>query len=117
MPVSRAELADSAMGDDIEAFYPGIMSVPITVECRQDFTTAATGVDKLLWGLFNDRRPIRFKTRAVDAAVSGANPSYRLGKAYVTSVTPMSGPHGQLLINRFTIKAASGGAFTRSTST
>lgn len=114
-PMSRAELADSAMGDDIAAFHPGIVSAPLTIVHRQDF--GAAGVDVKMWAPFNNRTAIKVKIRAVDSAVSSTNPSYIFNRAYVTSITPISGSHGQLLENRIEIRCASGGTLTRSTST
>lgn len=117
LPLSRAELDDAVMGDDIAATYPGILSAPISLEHRQDFTTAATGVDKKLWNLLNNRTAIRFKTRAVNSAVSSTNPSYLWSRVYVSAVTPLSGRHGELLVNRIELRPMSGCTVTRSTST
>src|SRR6185503_11769890 len=117
VPMSRAELDNAVMGDDAEAKYPGILGVPVTLTHRQDFTSAATGVDKLTFPLFNNRTKIRVKIRPVNAAVSASNPSYILPGAYIFGLTPISGSHGQLLENKLDIRIASGHVFTRSTST
>jgi len=116
-PMSRAELDNAAMGDDVEAKYPGILSVPITLTHRQDFTTAAGGIDKTIWPLFNSRTKIRVKVRPVNSAVASSNPSYIWPGAYITGITPITGSHGELLGNKIDIRIASGHTFTRSTTT
>lgn len=113
--ISRAELANSVMGDDAETFYPGLLSVPVSIVMRQDFTT--NGPDENLWPQFNNRTRGRLKIRPVDAAVSTTNPSYILPGCYVTQLTPVSGSHGVLLEQRAEFRLASGHTFTRSTST
>lgn len=113
--ISRAELANSVMGDDAETFYPGLLSVPVSVKMRHDFTT--NGPDENLWPQFNNRTKGRLKIRPVDAAVSTTNPSYILPGVYITGLTPVSGAHGQLLEQNAEFRLASGHTFTRSTST
>jgi hypothetical protein len=115
IPLSKAELANSVMGDSAETFYPGLISAPITVTHRQDFTTA--GVDKKFWTLWNAGTPFRMKVRPVDAAASSSNPSLIFTPVRVFSITPISGAHGALLENAVTIKLGSGATVTRSTST
>lgn len=117
LSISRAELANSAMGDTAETFYPGLFSAPITIVHRQDFTTATTGVDKKTWAVFSAGNRCRIKLRAVDTAVSASNPSYILGGGYITSVTPINGSHGELLANEIKFVLASGFAPSRSSST
>lgn len=117
MPLSKAELADAVMGDVAEVMYPGIYSAPLSLTCRQDFTTAAAGVDKLLYARWQAETAFRVKIRPVDAAVASSNPSYIFDKMRIFSITPLSGSHGQLLENRASLKLGSGGTLTRSTST
>jgi hypothetical protein len=120
LPFSKAELANSVMGDVAETFHPGLISIPIEVTMRQDFTTtvaATSGVDKLLWNLWNNETKITVKVRAVDAAVSGTNPSYKLSPCRVFTTTPIDGSHGQLLEQKASIRVASTFTLTRSTST
>src|SRR5688572_23689871 len=64
LPFSKAELANSVMGDVAETFHPGLISIPIEVTMRQDFTTtvaATSGADKLLWNLWNNETKITVK--------------------------------------------------------
>ena len=118
MPFSRAELANSVMGDSAETFALGLISLPISLTYRQSFTTAAsTQVDKFFYDRLVNGTKARMKIRAVDAAVSGTNPSYILSPVLVTSFTPVSGQHGQLLEQSVTLRLASGATITRSTST
>lgn len=116
-PISRAELADAVMGDDIAAIYPGIMTAPVTVEHRQDFATAAAGIDKKYWNLFNNRTAVRAKIRPTSGAVASTNPSLVYNRVFVTSVTPIMGQHGQLLGNKIELRVGSGGTVVRSTAT
>lgn len=117
MPISRAELDDSVMGDNLEAKYPGILAVPISVTARQDFTSAVTGVDKLTYTRLNARTAFKLKIRPVDSAVSASNPTYIWSKVRIFSTTPIDGAHGVALENKIELRAASGCAFSRSTST
>jgi len=117
MPLSKAELANSVMGDVAETFFPGIMSAPLSLTYRQDFSSATIGVDALLWGLFNGEKKVKIKIRPVDAAVSTTNPSYLFSRIYCSSITPLSGSHGQLLENKAEFRLLSLGTLTRSTAT
>lgn len=121
-PFSKAELANSVMGDVAETFHPGLASFPIEITTRQDFTTtiaATSGADKLFYTLWNGEAKFTVKCRAVDAAVSGTNPSYKFSPCRVFSFTPIDGSHGQLLEQKVSIRVASNGStpLTRSTST
>lgn len=120
MPFSKAELDNSVMGDVAQTFHPGIISIPIEVTTRQDFTTtvaATSGADKLFYTLWNNETKVTMKVRAVDAAVSGTNPSYKLSPVRVFAYTPIDGSHGQLLEQKVPFRVASTFALTRSTST
>lgn len=114
-PLSKAELNDAVMGDTAEVFYPGLISMPLTLTHRQDF--GASGIDQKFWALWNNGTAFKFKLRAVDAAVSTTNPSYIVSKARVFSITPISGSHGELLQQEIQIRPCSTAALTRSTST
>lgn len=121
-PWSRAELANGVMGDVHEAMEQGLFSIPIDVTVRQDYTTsvsASGGADKLFYNLLNNGTKIKMKVRAVDAAVSGTNPSYIYSPIKIYSHSPISGSHGQLLENAATFRLASNGGtpWVRSTST
>jgi len=120
IPFSKAELPNGVMGDSAEVFHPGLISVPISVTMRQDFTTtvsASGGSDKLLWGLFNGETKVKMKVRAVDTTVSGTNPSYIMGPVGVFSFTPLDGSHGTLLEQKAEFRLRSPVTITRSTST
>lgn len=117
LPISKAELADAVMGDVAEVAYPGLYSAPLSLTCRQDFTTAAAGVDALLWNRWNNETAFKCKLKPVDAAVADDNPTFTLTKVRVFAITPISGNHGQLLENRCQLKLCSGGALLRSSST
>jgi hypothetical protein len=116
-PYSMAELDDAVMGDTVEAKYPGIISAPISVTLRQDFTSAAAGVDKLTYTRFAARSAFRVKIRAVNAAVSATNPSYLYSKVRIHNVTPIDGSHGALLENKVEFRPQSTCTITRSTTT
>lgn len=115
IPISRAELDDATMGDDISATYPGILTAPLSAVYKQNF--AAGAVDALSWGRFNAKTMFRVKARSVNAAVSTTNPSYIWNRVYIVSVTPISGGHGEPLMNNVEFRPASGCTVTRSTST
>jgi hypothetical protein len=115
LPLSKAELANSVMGDNGETFFPGLQSMPVTAVFRQDF--GAAGIDVKMYNLWNNGAAIRIKARAVNAAVSTTNPSYIINRAYLFSITPISGAHGVLLENNVGIKPGSGYTLSRSTST
>lgn len=114
-PLSKAELDDRVMGDVAEVFYPGLISLPLTLTHRQDF--GASGIDQKFYALWNNGTAFRVKMRPVDAAVSTTNPSYQVTKARVFSITPISGAHGELLQQEVQIRACSGATLVRSTST
>lgn len=120
LPVSRAELNDAVMGDTIDAKYPGILSVPISITCRQDFSSSISvsgGVDKLANTRLMNRTAFKLKIRPVDAAVSGANPSIILSRVRIFNTTPLDGAHGVALENKIEMRSQSGGTYARSTST
>lgn len=114
-PVGRAELDDAAMGDDINASFPGIMSAPLTARFRQNF--AAGGIDALAFSRWNSKTLFRAKVRAANSAVSTSNPSYQWTRVYISSINPVSGAHGEILHNDIEIRPATGCTFNRSTST
>lgn len=116
-PFNNAELDDAVMGDVLEAKYPGLQSRPVSLTCRQDFTTAAAGVDKLHYTRQENRTAFRVKMRAVDAAVSSTNPSYIWSKVRIFQTTPIDGAHGVLLENKVELRPQSTCTVTRSTST
>lgn len=125
LPISKAELANSVMGDVAATFFPGIASVPITVNQRQDFTTGgaalgAFGADKEAWFRLNPggaNVKFRVKVRPVNAAVSSTNPSYMFSACALFGYNPVKGSHGQLLESTLKIGLLSGCAITRSTTT
>ncbi len=121
-PWSRAELANSVMGDVAETMEQGLFSIPISITTRQDFTTtvaATSGADKLFYNLIVNGTKFRMKVRPVDSAVSGTNPSYIYNPIKIYSFTPIEGSHGQLLEQKAEFRLASnaGTPFSRSTST
>lgn len=116
-PFTHAELDDAVMGDVLGAKYPGLQDRPISIVCRQDFTTAATGVDKLVYTRQENRTAFRVKLRPVNAAVSSTNPSYLFSRMRIFKSTPIDGAHGQLLENKIELKPCTGCTVTRSTST
>lgn len=115
IPMSRAELDDAAMGDDISATYPGIMSAPISAVYRQNF--AAGGIDALAFARWNSKTLFRLKVRAVNSAVATGNPSYIWNRVYISAITPVQGAHGEILLNNIEFRPATTGTLTRSTST
>lgn len=116
-PFNHAELDDAVMGDVLEAKYPGLQSRPISITCRQDFTSGVTGVDKLVYARQENRTAFRVKIRPVDAAVSASNPSYLYTKMRIFQSTPIDGNHGALLENKIELRPQSGCTVIRSTST
>jgi hypothetical protein len=117
---SKAQLANGVMGDSAEVFHPGLISVPISLRMRQDFTTtvsASGGADKLLWNLWNNETKFTIKVRAVDAAVSGTNPSYKISPVGVFDISPINAAHGELLEHNAVLMLRSPVVITRSTST
>jgi len=117
LPISRDDLDDAVMGDTIGAKYPGRLDIPVDIVCRQDFATAAAGVDKLVYTRLINRTAFRLKIRPVDAAVSGPNPSYILNKVRFHAATPIDGKHGDPLENKLKVLPQSGCALSRSTAT
>lgn len=122
LPFDKAQLANSVMGDGAETFHPGLISVPISVTQRQDFTTGGAalgdfGADKEAWTRWNGETKFRLKVRAVNSAVSSTNPSYVFSSVRLFSYTPITGSHGQLLENKLEFRMTSGCTITRSTST
>ena len=120
-PFSNAELANSVMGDTVEALYPGLTQAWITVVQRQDFTTGGAtfpsfGVDRKMWTMWNARTPGTLQLRPVNAAGSVTNPKYTFTKVYISSITPINGAHGELLQNEVKF-VLGGGTITRTTST
>ncbi len=115
IPISRAELDDAAMGDDISATYPGIMTAPLSARYRQNY--AAGGVDALAFARWNAKTMFRVKARAVNSAVATGNPSFLWSRVYISSVTPVGGAHGEIIYNNVELRPATGCLFTRSTST
>lgn len=121
-PLSKAELDNAVMGDGGTAVYPGLFSSPMTVRCRQDFSTGAAlgdgGVDKEAWTRWNSETKFRVKFRPVNAAASSTNPSYILNRVGLFQHTPFgNGEHGQLLENTLEMRILSGCTISRSTST
>jgi hypothetical protein len=121
LPFSAAELDDAVMGDTLDAKYPGIFSRPVDLECRNDFTTgtytSAGGLDLMVHTRQTARSKFRVKIRPVDSAVSGTNPSFIFGAMRIFSSTPIDAAHGALLVNKISLRPASGCTFTRSTAT
>lgn len=115
IPISRAELDDAAMGDDINVSFPGIQSAPVSARYRQNF--AAGAVDALSFARWNAKTMFRIKVRPVNSAVSTTNPSLTWNRVYISSITPISGGHGEILYNDVEFRPASGCTFARSTST
>jgi len=117
IPLSKAELGNSVMGDGAETFFPGLISAPINVRCRQSFSAGATSIDAVAWTRWNGETKFRLKVRAVDAAVSTTNPSYIFNRVGLFSHSPISGQHGQLLETPLNFRVLSGSTIARSTST
>lgn len=116
-PLDKAQLADGVMGDTLEVFFQGLKSAPIDIRCRQDFTTAAIGVDKKMYNLWNGGTAFKIKMRPVNSAVAATNPSYLLSRVRVFGLTPISAKHGDLLDNAVKVMPCTGCTLTRSTST
>lgn len=115
VPLSKAELANSVMGDSAETFFPGLISAPISATLRQSFESG--GADAALFTRWNAETKFRLKVRPVDAAVSTTNPSYIFNRVGIFSITPISGQHGQLLENQVQFRLLSGSTVARSTAT
>ena len=114
IPISRAELDDAAMGDDISATFPGIITGPISARFRQNY--AVGGIDSVAYVRWNAKTMFRADVRPVNAVVSTTNPAYRWSRVYIASITPVNGAHGEILYNDLEIRPASGCVFSRSTS-
>lgn len=113
LPISKAELDDKVMGDNLEVVYPGLVSAPITLSYRQEFT--ASGIDKFFWTKFNGDLAFRARIAPVNGAISTTNPGYQWSKVRVHAITPMSGAHGVLLENKVELRPQSGCTLTRDT--
>lgn len=116
-PIEKAQLADGVMGDTLEVFFQGLKSVSIDIKCRQDYTTAAAGIDKKMYNLWNNGTAFKVKIRPVNGAVSATNPSYLLSRVRVFGLTPVSAKHGDLLENAVKVMPCTGCTLTRTTST
>ena len=110
---SRAELADSVMGDSAEVSFPGLISAPVTVTQRQDFTT--DGADDLAWGKWNNKTKFRAEFAPVNAVLSATNPGYRYSAVYVQAIQPISGAHGVALEGNLQLRMLAGCVITRET--
>lgn len=114
VPISRAELEDAVMGDDINATFPGIMTGPISARFRQNY--AAGGIDALAYTRWNAKTMFRAEVRPVNTTVSTTNPALRWTRVYIASITPISGAHGEILYNDIELRPATGCVFSRATS-
>ena len=116
-PMSRAELPDSVMGDTIEATYPGVLSAPISVVCREDYDSS-TGNNEKFFDKMNGKALFNIAIKPVDAAASGTNPRFYYKRMYCTAANgPPSGAWGASVESRLEFKPASGSSVTRATST
>lgn len=116
-PFSRAELADAVMGDTIEAMYPGILSAPISVVCREDYDTS-TGVNVNFYTRLLNRTKFNVAIKPTSSAASGTNPRVYYEGVYVYQANAApSGAHGAAVENRIEFRPASGCAITYATST
>lgn len=116
-PMSRAELGDSVMGDTIEASYPGVISAPISVVCREDYDSS-TGNNEKFYDLMIARTKINVVIKPVDGAASGTNPRFYYIAMRVTQANAApSGTWGAAVENRIEFRPASGCTITRATST
>lgn len=113
IPLSKAELANGVMGDNGEVFYPGLISGPISVTVRQEFTTG--GIDSQVWTRWNSETKFQFEAAPVNATISTSNPAYRFDRVGVFSFSPLNGPHGQLLESQIQMRMLSGCNVTRQT--
>ena len=116
-PLSRAELGDSVMGDTIETFYPGVITAPISVVCREDYDSS-TGNNQKFYNLMINRTQFNVSIIPVNATVSGTNPVIYYEGMYCTSANAApSGAWGTSVENRLEFRPASGCTVTRATST
>lgn len=113
LPLSKAELGNGVMSDDGEVFFPGLISAPISVTCRQDFTTG--GVDDEVWGRWNSETKFQFEAAALNSTLLVTNPAYRFSRVGVFASTPLNGAHGVLLENAFQLRMLSGCVVSRQT--
>ena len=113
VPVSKAELADGVMGDTEDVVFPGLLSTPVSITYRQDYT--ASGVDQFFWGKFTADTAFRVQVAPVNATLTVTNPAYQLSKVRVHSITPISGTHGVLLENAVQLRPQSGCVLKRIT--
>lgn len=113
IPLSKAELENGVMSDVGEVFYPGLISAPISVMCRQSF--AASGIDSECWTRWNSETKFQFEAAPVDTTLSATNPAYRFSRVGMFAYNPINGQHGQLLENPIQIRMLSGCAVTRET--
>ena len=113
LPISKAELADGVMGDTVEVVYPGLLSTPVSITYRQDFT--ASGIDAFFWGKFDADTAFRVQVAPVNTTLSATNPGYQLSKVRVHSITPVNGAHGVLLDQVVALRPQSGCVLKRVT--
>ena len=105
-PLSKAELANSVMGDDAETFEQGLESLKITATFRQDFTTAATGIDKAMYTGWKNGTKYYALFKPVNTTTATTNPEYRC-RVKIFTHNPMSGAHGELLQSDVTLNLLS----------
>jgi len=116
-PFSRAELNDSVMGDTLETFYPGVISAPISVVCREDYDSS-TGNNQKFYNLMINRTKFNVSLIPVNTTVSGTNPVFYYEGMYCTQANAgPSGAWGTSVENRLEFRPASGCTVTRATST
>lgn len=114
IPFSKAELANSVMSDGAETFFPGLISAPITITCRQSFESG--GADAAFWTRWNSETKFKLRIRPSDTGTAGTtNPQYVFSRVSVFAITPISGAHGVLLENAAQLRMLSGSTLTRST--
>lgn len=113
LPLSKAELANSVMSDNIETFFPGLISSPITATLRQDFVGTATGIDADFWSKWSSETKFRLGVLPVNALVTPTNPRYTFTSVGVFSITPISGAHGVLLEQQVAFRCLSGCSLSR----
>lgn len=104
-PLSKAELANSVMGDVAETFEQGLESLQISATLRQDFTTG-NGVDGKFYGYWKNGTKLYALFKPVNTTTAATNPEFRC-RVKVFSVTPISGSHGELLANEVSMRLLS----------
>jgi hypothetical protein len=103
---------DTAMGDTFTSLVGGgIKTASITVEFNQDF--AASGLDSIIYPLFNTGTAVAFEVRPTSDAVSTSNPKFT-GSVLVTSYQPLGGSVGDKATASVTLPIT--GTVTRATS-